>query len=192
MTLAVLRTGRPAQYEFTREDEFTIAPLRHPKRVGVTLGASADGVLTALDVDVLADTGAYGNHGPGVMFHGSHESLAVYRAPNRRVHTEVVYTNNPPSGAFRGYGLGQVMFALESAMDELARRVGISPVRAAPPQRHRTRRPDRRHRPEEETDLQYGGYGLPGLDLAEAALAEPGEPEPQGPSGGSARAWRSA
>ena len=108
VTMAVLRTGRPAQYEFTREDEFVLGPVRHPKRVSVTLGATAEGVLTAMDVDVLSDTGAYGNHGPGVMFHGSHESLAIYRAPNRRVNTEAVYTNNPPSGAFRGYGLGAV------------------------------------------------------------------------------------
>ncbi|GAA4755637.1 molybdopterin-dependent oxidoreductase [Amnibacterium soli] len=182
VTLAVLRTGRPAQYEFTREDEFTIAPLRHPKRVAVTLGATAEGVLTAMDVDVLADTGAYGNHGPGVMFHGSHESLAVYRAPNRRVHTEAVYTNNPPSGAFRGYGLGQVMFALESAMDEVARRVGISPFELRRRNAIAPGDPIVVTDPHEETDLQYGGYGLPeALDLAEAALEEPGEPTPHGP-----------
>jgi CO/xanthine dehydrogenase Mo-binding subunit len=185
VTMAVLRTGRPAQYEFTREDEFTIAPVRHPKRVAVTLGATADGVLTAMDVDVLADTGAYGNHGPGVMFHGSHESLALYRTPNRRVNTEAVYTNNPPSGAFRGYGLGQVMFGLESAMDELARRVGISPFEL---RRRNTIRPGDPivvTDPDEETDLQYGGYGLPeALGLAETTLEEPGEPAPAGD------AWR--
>jgi CO/xanthine dehydrogenase Mo-binding subunit/aerobic-type carbon monoxide dehydrogenase small subunit (CoxS/CutS family) len=182
VTMAVLRTGRPAQYEFTREDEFTIAPVRHPKRVSVTLGATADGVLTAMAVDVLADTGAYGNHGPGVMFHGSHESLAVYRTPNRRVDTEAVYTNNPPSGAFRGYGLGQVMFALESAMDELARRVGISPFAIRRLNAVRPGDPIVVTDADEETDLQYGGYGLPeALELTEAALGEPGEPEPAGP-----------
>lgn len=182
VTLAVLRTGRPAQYEFTREDEFTIAPMRHPKRVSVTLGATADGVLTAMDVDVLSDTGAYGNHGPGVMFHGSHESLALYRTPNRRVNTEAVYTNNPPSGAFRGYGLGQVVFALESAMDEVARRLGIDPFELRRRNAIRPGDPIVVTDPDEETDLQYGGYGLPeALDLAEATLAEPGEPAPEGP-----------
>ncbi|MBW4042141.1 MAG: molybdopterin-dependent oxidoreductase [Acidobacteria bacterium] len=182
VTMAVLRTGRPAQYEFTREDEFTIAPMRHPKRVCVTLGATSAGVLTAMDVDVLADTGAYGNHGPGVLFHGSHESLALYRAPNRRVSAEAVYTNNPPSGAFRGYGLGQVMFAVESAMDELARRVGISPFAIRRLNTIRPGDPIVVTDADEETDLQYGGYGLPeALDLTEAALAEPGEPEPAGP-----------
>ncbi|GAA2750291.1 molybdopterin-dependent oxidoreductase [Amnibacterium kyonggiense] len=182
VALAVLRTGRPVQYEFTREDEFTNAPLRHPKRVEVTLGATADGVLTAMDVDVLADTGSYGNHGPGVLFHGSHESLALYRTPNRRVDAESVYTNNPPSGAFRGYGLGQVMFALESAMDEVARRVGISPFELRRRNAIRPGDPILVTDADEETDLQYGGYGLPeALDLAEAALAEPGEPVPTGP-----------
>ena len=118
--LAVLRTGRPVQWEYTRTDELTTAPCRHPFRVSVRAGASADGVLTALAVDVLTDAGAYGNHSPGVMFHGCHESMALYRCPNKRVDARSVYTNNLPSGAFRGYGLGQVQFAIESALDELA------------------------------------------------------------------------
>ena len=182
VTMAVLATGRPVQLEFTREDEFTAAPLRHPKRVAVTLAATAEGVLTAMDVDVLSDTGAYGNHGPGVMFHGSHESISVYRVPARRVNTEAVYTNNPPSGAFRGYGLGQVMFALESAMDEVARRCGIDPFELRRRNAIRPGDPIVVTDPDEVTDLQYGGYALPqALDLAQQALAEPGEPEPDGP-----------
>ena len=128
VALAVLRLGRPVQYEFTREDEFAVAPLRHPMTVSVTLGASADGVLTAVAVDQLMDTGAYGNHGIGVMYHAVHESIAVYRCANVRVDAQSVYTNNPPAGAFRGYGLGQVIFAVESAMDELARELGIDPI----------------------------------------------------------------
>jgi CO/xanthine dehydrogenase Mo-binding subunit/aerobic-type carbon monoxide dehydrogenase small subunit (CoxS/CutS family) len=126
--LAVLRTGRPVQWEFTREDEFRAAPLRHPMRVRVTLGADADGRLTAVHVDQRMDTGAYGNHGIGVMFHSVHESVAVYRCRNVRIDARSVYTNNPPAGAFRGYGLGQVIFAVESAMDELARELGMDAV----------------------------------------------------------------
>ena len=179
----MLRTGRPAQYEFTREDEFTIAPLRHPMRVAVTLGATADGVLTAMAVDVLLDTGAYGNHGLGVMFHGSHESLAVYRTPNRRVDAEAVYTNNPPSGAFRGYGLGQVMFAVESAMDELARQVGIGPFELRRRNAIVPGDPIVVTDADEETDLQYGGYGLAGgaRPRGDRRSPEPGEPAPTGP-----------
>ncbi|HEV7624428.1 MAG TPA: molybdopterin cofactor-binding domain-containing protein [Amnibacterium sp.] len=179
VTLAVLATGRPVQYEFTREDEFTIAPMRHPKRVTVSLGATRDGVLTAMDLDVLADTGAYGNHAPGVLFHGSHESVSMYRVANRRVRAESVYTNNPPSGAFRGYGLGQVMFAVESAMDELARRLGMDPFELRRRNVIVPGDPVVVTDPDETTDLHYGGYGLDqALDLAEAALREPGEPLP--------------
>ena len=127
VALAVLRLGAPVRYEFSRTDEFTIAPCRHPFRVDVTAAADADGVLTALGVDVLMDAGAYGNHSAGVMFHGCGESLAVYRCANKRVDAQAVYTNNLPSGAFRGYGLGQMIFAVESALDELARQLGIDP-----------------------------------------------------------------
>ena len=86
-----------------------------------------DGGLTAMKVDVLADTGAYGNHSIGVMFHGCAESISLYRCPVKRVDAEVVYTNNVPSGAFRGYGLGQVILGVESAMDDLALELGIDP-----------------------------------------------------------------
>ncbi|MCZ2860766.1 molybdopterin-dependent oxidoreductase [Blastococcus sp. VKM Ac-2987] len=175
VALAALRLAergdrRPVQLDMTREEQFTAIPLRHPMRVSVELGADAGGRLTAMRVDVLSDTGAHGNHGPGVMFHGVHESVAVYRCPSKRVDAEAVYTNNPPSGAFRGYGLGQVVFAIESALDELSREVGISPyelrrrnvvvpgdplVVNGPP----------------STDLEYGSYGLDQcLDLAEQAL----------------------
>ncbi len=127
VALAVLRLGLPVRYEFTRSEEFVGAPCRHPFRVDATVAAGPDGVLTALAVDVLVDAGAYANHTVGVMFHGCGESVAVYRCPNKRVDAEAVYTNNIPSGAFRGYGLGQVAFAIESALDELALDLGIDP-----------------------------------------------------------------
>ena len=182
--LAMQRTGRPVQYEFSRADEFTIAPTRHPMRIRVAVAADADGALTAIDVDVLADTGAYGNHGPGVMFHGCNESLSIYRCANKRVDARSVYTNNLPSGAFRGYGLGQIIFAVESAMDELARELGIDPFEF-----HRRNviipgDPMVVTDPDEESDLLYGSYGLDQcLDLAEAALVRGnGVPAPTGDS----------
>lgn len=169
VALAVLRLGRPVRYEFSRSDEFTMAPCRHPFRVDVTVAADGDGTLTALAVDVLTDAGAYGNHSPGVMFHGCAESVAVYRCANKRIDAQSVYTNNLPSGAFRGYGLGQVIFAIESALDELAQRLGIDPFEL---RRHNVVRPGDRlidaHEPE---DLLFGSYGLDQcLDLAQAAL----------------------
>jgi len=172
VTLAVLRTGRPVQYQFTREDEFTIAPTRHPMRVTVTLGATRDGTLTAIAVDELADTGAYGNHGIGVMYHSVGESLSVYRCANKRVDAQSVYTNNLPSGAFRGYGLGQVIFAVESAMDELARALGMDPFEL---RRRNVIVPGDAivvTHTGEQGDLTFGSYGLDQcLDLAQAALA---------------------
>jgi putative selenate reductase molybdopterin-binding subunit len=128
VALAVLRTGRPVQLELTREEEFTAATTRHPMAVTVTLGATRDGTLTGLALDVTADTGAYGNHGPGVLFHAVEEAVTVYRCPNKRVDARAVYTNTVPAGAFRGYGLSQTVFAVESAIDELARSLDIDPV----------------------------------------------------------------
>lgn len=178
VALAVLRLGRPVRYEFSRSDQFTIAPCRHPYRVDITVGAGADGVLTALAVDVLSDAGAYGNHSPGVLFHSCGESLSVYRCPNKRVDAQAVYTNHLPSGAFRGYGLGQVIFAVESALDEVAAQLGIDPF-------------DLRRRnvvvPGDDfvdwhvvsDDLTFGSYGLDQcLDLAQAALRRGNGVEP--------------
>ncbi|MFC8797496.1 molybdopterin-dependent oxidoreductase [Promicromonospora sp. NPDC057138] len=170
VALAALRTGRPVQWELTREQQFTTVPCRHPMRVGVRAGADENGILTALAIDVLADTGAYGNHAPGVLFHGVHESMAVYRAPNKRVDAESVYTNNVPSGAFRGYGLGQVQFAIEGAIDELAARLGIDPVEMRRRNVIRPGDPFVVGQPV-DGDLEYGSYGLDQcLDLVEDAL----------------------
>jgi CO/xanthine dehydrogenase Mo-binding subunit/aerobic-type carbon monoxide dehydrogenase small subunit (CoxS/CutS family) len=128
VALAVLRTGRAVQLELTREEEFTASTTRHPMTVTVTVGAAADGTLTGLALDVVADTGAYGNHGPGVLFHSVEEAVTAYHCPNKRVDARAVYTNTVPAGAFRGYGLSQTVFAVESAVDELARRLGIEPA----------------------------------------------------------------
>ncbi|MEV6774267.1 molybdopterin cofactor-binding domain-containing protein [Nocardia sp. NPDC051030] len=170
VALAVLRTGQPVQYELTRTDEF-FTTVRHPMRVEVTAGADADGRLTALAVDVLSDAGAYGNHSAGVLFHGMNESVALYRCANKRIDGRAVYTNNVPSGAFRGYGLGQVIFGIESALDELARRISLDPFE------FRRRNVVRPGDPliggfcHDEPDLDIASYGLDQcLDLAEQAL----------------------
>lgn len=171
VTLAVLRTGRPVQYEMTREDELALAPCRHPVRVEVTLGADAEGRLTAMHLDVLTDTGAYGNHAPGVLFHGIHESVAQYRCPVKRVDAEAVYTHQLPSGAFRGYGLGQVLFALESAVDELARAVGLDPFEMRRRNVVRPGDPFLVNDADTTTDLGYG-VAAPGDDTPSYGLLE--------------------
>ncbi|BDI21434.1 molybdopterin cofactor-binding domain-containing protein [Herbiconiux sp. L3-i23] len=171
VALAVLRTGRRVAWEMSRNDEFVRTSVRHPMRVGVTLGAAADGRLTAMKVEVLSDTGAYGNHSRGVLFHGCAESISLYRSPAKRVDAEVVYTNNVPSGAFRGYGLGQVVFAVESAMDDLALELGIDPFELRRINAITEGEPVLAGHGEAEADLVWGSYGLDQcLDLADAAL----------------------
>jgi putative selenate reductase molybdopterin-binding subunit len=128
VALAALALGRPVAIEFSREEQFTAATTRHPMTVRVRAGARADGTLTALALDVVSDTGAYGNHGPAVLHHACSESLTLYRVPNKRADAVVVYTNNVPAGALRGYGMSQTAFAVDSALDELARRLEIDPV----------------------------------------------------------------
>ncbi|APS20174.1 aldehyde oxidase [Streptomyces sp. Tue 6075] len=128
VALAVMRLRRPVKLEYTRPEQFYGATTRHPFTIRVRAGARAEGTLTALQLRVVANTGAYGNHGPAVMFHSVGESMAVYRAPHKKVDAFSVYTNSVPAGAFRGYGLGQVVFAVESVMDELARRTGVDPL----------------------------------------------------------------
>ena len=128
VALAVLATGQPVQLEFTREEEFTAATTRHPMAVTVKAGARRDGTLTALQLTTVADTGAYGNHAGGVLFHACEEAVSAYRCHSKKVDAISVYTNTVPAGAFRGYGMSQSGFAVESALDELSRRLGIDPA----------------------------------------------------------------
>ncbi|MEV8308346.1 molybdopterin cofactor-binding domain-containing protein [Streptomyces flavidovirens] len=125
--LAALRCGRPVKLEYTRAEEFTTT-TRHPFQVRVKIAARRDGTLTALRLHVLCDTGAYGNHGPAVLRHACTEALGLYRCPNVTVDGWALYTHNVPAGAFRGYGLGQVAFAVESALDELAQLAVLDPL----------------------------------------------------------------
>jgi putative selenate reductase molybdopterin-binding subunit len=182
VVLAALRTGRPVKLEYTRAEQFTSATTRHPFTVRAKVGARRDGTLTAIQLRVVSNTGAYGNHGPAVLFHGCAESVSVYRCANKKVDGFAVYTNTVPAGAFRGYGLGQVVFAMEQVLDELARRIGMDPVEL----RVRTiigpGEPMMTADGAEE-DLHIASYGLDQcLDVIRTAAAEPaGQGEvPQG------------
>ncbi|MEK9522791.1 molybdopterin-dependent oxidoreductase [Streptomyces venezuelae] len=159
VTLAALKLRRPVKLEYTRAEQFYGATTRHPFTIGIKVGARADGILTAVQMRVVSNTGAYGNHGPAVMFHSVGESFAVYRAPHKKVDAYSVYTNVVPAGAFRGYGLGQVTFAVESAMDELARRLGMDPLVFR--ERNIIGPGEGMHSPiGEEEDLFIASYGL--------------------------------
>src|SRR5262245_19587276 len=124
---ATLKTGKPVMLEFSRLESFTSCTTRHPSKVHVKIGAKKDGTLTAMHLDYVFNTGAYGNHGSAVLFHSTGESVAVYRCPNKKVDALSVYTNTVPSGAYRGYGLSQTIFAVESAIDEVAKGIGMDP-----------------------------------------------------------------
>lgn len=171
VVLAALRLRRPVKLEYTRAEQFFGSTTRHPFTVRVKAGAKRDGTLTALQLHAVSDTGAYGNHGPGVLHHACGESLAVYRCANKKADGYAVYTNNVPSGAFRGYGLGQVIFAIESALDELAVRLDLDPLVL------RERAMIRAGEPMisahgEEADLRIGSYGLDQcLDVVRRARA---------------------
>ena len=171
VALAVLRTGRPVQLEFTREEQFTAATTRHPMEITVKVGAAGDGTLTGFALDVTADTGAYGNHGPGVLYHAVEEAVTAYRCPHKRVRARAVYTNTVPAGAFRGYGLSQTVFAVESAVDELARLLGFNPAEFR--RRNLLREGDRPDNASGEPgDVSTAGLGAGEcLDLVEKALA---------------------
>ncbi|MFV6031554.1 molybdopterin-dependent oxidoreductase [Streptomyces sp. NPDC056264] len=172
VTLAALKLRRPVKLEYTRAEQFYGATTRHPFTIGIKVGARADGTLTAVQMRVVSNTGAYGNHGPAVMFHSVGESFAVYRAPHKKVDAFSVYTNAVPAGAFRGYGLGQVTFAVESVMDELARRLDMDPLVLR--EKNIIGPGEGMHSPiGEEEDLYIASYGLDQcLSVVRKALAE--------------------
>ncbi|MGC2774527.1 MAG: molybdopterin-dependent oxidoreductase [Bradyrhizobium sp.] len=174
LALAALKTGRPVKLEFTREEQFIATSTRHPMRVTVKAAADKDGKLTALQLDVLSNTGAYGNHAGPVLFHACGESISVYNCPNKKVDAIVAYTNTVPAGAYRGYGLPQTTFAVEAAIDELALQLGIDPFEIR--RRNVIKPGDPMLSPpgSEHSDVLYGSYGLDQcLDLVERAMAAP-------------------
>jgi putative selenate reductase molybdopterin-binding subunit len=126
--LATLKTGRPVQWEFTRNEEFTATNSRHAMTIKVKTGVKADGTILAQEMDIVGNTGAYGNHGQTVVFLAGYIPLGLYRCPNKRFKGFAVYTNTMPAGAFRGYGATQGTFAMECQIDEIAKELNIDPI----------------------------------------------------------------
>lgn len=124
--LVTLRTGRPSRMVYTREEEFVSSRTRHPMRVSLKLGATADGILNAVEMKAISNTGAYGAHGLTVISNAGSKTLPLYnKAPHIRFTGEAVYTNLPVAGAYRGYGATQAHFAMETAVDRLAAALGM-------------------------------------------------------------------
>ena len=126
--LLALRTGRPVKMPYGREESFHGHVHRHPSRIWIRYGATREGRLVAADVRLLLDGGAYASSSPAVLANATTFAAGPYEMPNVRIEGTVVYTNNPPCGAMRGFGAPQACFAYESAMDELAAKLGIDPV----------------------------------------------------------------
>jgi putative selenate reductase molybdopterin-binding subunit len=127
-----IATGRPVMYEYTREEEFIAARSRHPMRIHMKTGVKKDGTLTANSMQVLTDTGAYGCHALTVTGNTGHKAMAIYvgdgpyrQSPNIRFYADIVYTNHPPAGAFRGYGAPQGFWPVERHMEKIARKLGL-------------------------------------------------------------------
>lgn len=120
--------GRPVKLLNSREESFLASTKRHPARIRAALGCRRDGTLHALRMRLVLDTGAYACLGGAVLELAMEHAGGIYRIPHAEVEGLSVYTNNPPSGAFRGFGVPQVTAALESLVDELAEKVGQDPV----------------------------------------------------------------
>jgi len=127
LALAAYHTWRPVKMVLTRAESLRFHTKRHAMEHTVRLGATRDGRLVALDCDILADTGAYSSAGIPVLDQATLFATGPYDIPNVRIKGLSVYTNNVACGAMRGFGIPQSAFAIESLMDELAERLGISP-----------------------------------------------------------------
>lgn len=123
-----LHTGRPVKFSYGREESFHGHVHRHPSRVWMRHGATRDGRLVTVKARLLFDGGAYASSSPAVVANAVTFAAGPYQVPNVLVEGTVVYTNNPPCGAMRGFGAPQVCFAHEAQMDKLARALGMSPM----------------------------------------------------------------
>ncbi len=130
-----IATGRPVRYEYSREEEFIDTRSRHPMRIRMKTGVKDDGTITANAMYALSDTGAYGGHALTVTGNTGHKSMALYvgdgpyrETPNIRFYADIVYTNHPPSGAYRGYGVPQGFWAVERQMEKIANDLGMDPI----------------------------------------------------------------
>ncbi|MFX0052019.1 MAG: xanthine dehydrogenase family protein molybdopterin-binding subunit, partial [Candidatus Hermodarchaeota archaeon] len=120
-----LQLKRPVKFEYTRKEEFISARTRHPMTVTLKAGVKQDGTITAMDMKVISNTGAYGTHGLTVMSNTGSKTLALYHCDNIKFNGDTVYTNLPVAGAYRGYGGTQAALAMEIVIDELARAIGM-------------------------------------------------------------------
>ena len=123
--LAARLCGRPVKMVLTRPESFRLHPKRHPIRMKYKVGCDTDGHLTAVRARMIGDTGAYASVGAKVLERTCGHACGPFRVPNVDAEALAVYTNNPPCGAMRGFGVNQAAFAIEACLDMLAEKVGI-------------------------------------------------------------------
>ncbi len=127
--LLALKSGRPVKLVYDRAEDMLATTKRHPAIVRHRTGVTRDGILTAIDIDVLMDGGAYCTLSPVVLSRGAIHATGPYRCDHVRIEGRVVMTNTPPNGAFRGFGAPQTLFAAEVHMERIAEQLGMDPVR---------------------------------------------------------------
>lgn len=124
-----LRTGRTVFWQFDREETFRTGRTRHPFRVRLRAGVKKDGTITAIDMEAINNTGAYGGHGLTVVSCAGSKVLPLYHCENIKFDGKSYYTNLPVGGAYRGFGATQAFFAMESMMDQMAEAIGMDPLK---------------------------------------------------------------
>ena len=128
LALAVFHLKKPVKIVYSREEVFQVTSKRHPLKIRYKSGMKKDGTLTAVEVDILGDTGAYASYGSTVAIRSAVHATGPYQIPNVKVRSRMVYTNNSWSGAMRGFGVPQMAFAHESQMDLLAQALKMDPI----------------------------------------------------------------
>ena len=125
--LVAYLTGRPVKVKLSRKESMLVHPKRHPMKVTITMGCNRDGLIQGVKAEVVADTGAYASLGGPVLERACTHAAGPYHYENFEITGKAYYTNNPPAGAFRGFGVTQTCFATETLLNEMADKVGITP-----------------------------------------------------------------
>ncbi len=128
VALLAQATGRPVKMLYSRQESLIFHPKRHATIIRIRMGARRDGALTAVEAELYGDGGAYASLSDKVLTRATTHATGPYAVPHARVDCYAMYTNNPPSGAFRGFGVTQSAFAVESTMDVLAEALGMDPL----------------------------------------------------------------
>ncbi|MGQ0604321.1 MAG: molybdopterin cofactor-binding domain-containing protein, partial [Anaerolineales bacterium] len=128
VALLAQATGRPVKMLYDRHESLLFHPKRHATQIKIKVGAKQDGTLTAVETELYGDSGAYASLGEKVMTRATTHSAGPYEVPHVKADCYAMYTNNPPAGAFRGFGVTQSAFAVESMMDMLAEKLGLDPI----------------------------------------------------------------